>query len=177
MGRHKDPTFRPSNPSPVNVNEWNRVFAPPMLPLFYGIGIDSEFRWKLEDDCTISAKQWLDQMKIGSNSQAMFDDLRGSMNAFHEFCELHLIRTHKTSFKARITSFRGLGSVRCPLWHFDNVALRWIQAVVGQGVVYVSEDSVRWMEFQGIRTSSEPNETIDQVNSRRIEDHVPRQGR
>jgi Protein of unknown function (DUF1826) len=75
-------------------------------------------------------------------------DVVASMQSFQEFCEQQC-NIHNGSFTARLVASRGTRGAKCPVWHVDQVACRWIQALAGPGCEWVanSQDAVQWDQF------------------------------
>ena len=65
-------------------------------------------------------------------------DLSSSMRSFMDHCRSNL--TNIRSYKLKLTAMHGSNATRCPLWHADNVPLRWIQSYTGPGCVFLNED-------------------------------------
>jgi hypothetical protein len=71
--------------------------------------------------------------------------LTESMQLFQDFCQAHV--KDASHFQVRVTSSRGSTGTKCPVWHMDHVPVRWIQALVGPGCMWVEpEDTVAIVE-------------------------------
>jgi hypothetical protein len=73
--------------------------------------------------------------------------------------------------KYRLTITRGEKGVKCPLFHYDHVPVRWIQTFVGPGVELVMDGvGVRWDAFHSFdRDIQEEDLTIDERNTLRVD--------
>jgi hypothetical protein len=65
-------------------------------------------------------------------------NLSSSLRCFVEHCRNHL--TNISSYKLKLTAMHGSNATRCPLWHADNVPIRWIQTYKGPGCNIVHEE-------------------------------------
>jgi hypothetical protein len=85
---------------------------------------------------TVTNRQDTDQME-----QALAE----SMQLFQDFCQEHV--KEACQFQVRVTSSRGSTGTKCPVWHMDQVPVRWIQSLVGPGCMWVGqEDAVAIVE-------------------------------
>jgi len=64
-------------------------------------------------------------------------NLVSSMRFFVKHCRSHLKNVR--SFKLKLAALHGKCATRCPLWHADNVPLRWIQTYTGPGCYFLDE--------------------------------------
>ena len=66
-------------------------------------------------------------------------NLCSSMRCYVKHCRKHL--TNIRSYKLKLSAMHGSNATRCPLWHADNVPLRWIQSYTGPGCMYMDEEA------------------------------------
>ena len=90
-------------------------------------------------------------------------DLVSSMTTFMNYCRTHFPPGQIASYKVKLDVLYGPTATRCPLWHADNVPLRWIQTLTGPGCQYLVEPSSPDDPVEAV-----PNPFLDRV---RYSDH------
>jgi hypothetical protein len=81
------------------------------------------------------AKELVDQLKPRLHKDEMTNMLESSLSHFAQIAKPY--SGSSLTFEAKLRFSRGKSGAKCPRWHFDNVPVRWIQALVGPGCDFV----------------------------------------
>jgi Protein of unknown function (DUF1826) len=68
-------------------------------------------------------------------------------------------------------SSRGEAGTRCPTWHTDHVPVRWIQALVGPGCMWIDDESgvegaVNWQNMNNLDNDDDDTVITSQQDDR-----------
>lgn len=120
---------------------------------------------------------------IDKVAPALEDNLVESLNAYRDFCQMHMVPellrefecydgcsstlSQSQKLKCRLVATRGYSGAKCPQFHIDNVPCRWIQSMLGPGVDLVStsdsgggcgSEVIRWDAFSRSTTGNNEDE-------------------
>ena len=99
--------------------------------------------WRVDEEPQQVAQKLLRQC-TSSFTSAQIDYLTQSLTYFRDIC-LHWFIKEPRKFKVRIVATRGPTGTKCPQWHLDHVAVRWIQSLQGRGCQFVrGTNGVNW---------------------------------
>ena len=166
----KDPAIRVPDCHAQATRIWKECLVPNIWQSQYGI--DQSIQWSIEDDLQDIAFQLLNKVNVNDNIKMIHlqRDLVKSMMVFTKFCESNLSSSKQKRvmiYKARIVCSRGqVASSKCPRWHIDHVPIRWIQSLVGPGVMWINPDAVLWTTFITPTNNDDYNDDSDDDNDR-----------
>lgn len=83
------------------------------------------------------AKELVEQLNPRMHRDAMTEMLESSLTSFAQIAKAYESKHGSSFFEAKLISSRGKSGTKCSRWHFDNVPVRWIQALVGPGCDFV----------------------------------------
>jgi hypothetical protein len=117
--------------------------------------------------------------------EAMAATLSESLRSYRDFCNVHILSgrqqdvrlhddtdLHHQHLKYRLIVTRGKDGVKCPLFHYDHVPVRWIQTFVGPGTELVVDGvGVRWDTFASFERDHDEDDTltIEERNALRVD--------
>lgn len=130
--------------------------------------------------------------------EALATNLCESLRSYRDFCNVHILANrqhhdhqhphnddnhehvlgHKHNnvrLKYRMMITRGGDGIKCPLFHYDHVPVRWIQTFVGPGVELVMDGvGVRWNAFYSFDRDDDEEDklTIEERNTLRVDANV-----
>jgi hypothetical protein len=105
-----------------------------LIPLQPGNGREVKVRYQCP---TEGAKELVEQLKPRMHRDAMTEMLESSLTDFAQIAKPYESKDGLSFFEAKLISSRGKSGTKCSRWHFDNVPVRWIQALVGPGCDFV----------------------------------------
>ena len=106
--------------------EWDEAIGEEQLVKIAKQVVDDTEAWFMDDENDDTARTF------------RMLNLVSSMRLFVKHCRLHL--TNVRSFKIKLSALHGKCATRCPLWHADNVPVRWIQTYTGPGCHFLDEE-------------------------------------
>lgn len=140
---------------------------------------DSSLLWSCCDDAEQVSIELLRQLDPTIHNPKVAATIGQSLQQFRDFCTRKLLpvntqnQGHGLTFKARIVATRGSSGTKCPQWHVDHVAVRWIQSFVGPGcemVVGNIQQGVKWDLINGLNESDNNDNDNDDVVAMSVHD-------
>jgi len=147
----------------INLEAWSHVSS--AISDNRGMNLEIRVEWEPGDDLLQVARyaigetnQWfIDGRNLKLYPSARLMNLVSSMKAFVDICESNL--HHIQGYRLKLAAMCGETATRCPLWHIDNVPIRWIQTMVGPGTSYVDDNSETNPHLQRVRYPDRELET------------------
>ena len=103
--------------------------------------------WFVDDDDKDDDDDGDDEESSVTSPMFRILNLVSSMTSFVKYCRSNLdtAGNHNkiVSYKLKLDVMYGTTATRCPLWHADNVPIRWIQTYTGPGCQYLWEDPTK----------------------------------
>ena len=150
-----------------NPNAWSDLSS---IPFQNTRTKEVTFNWEeslgQEEQLVTIAKQaanktdcWFEEREDPMKTLKMFRMLNmvASMKTFVKHCRANLRGIQ--GYRLKLSVMHGATATRCPLWHCDNVPVRWIQTFYGPGCEYVEEDE------KNRTASTVPNPLLDRVRA------------
>ena len=139
----------------IDLEAWSHVSS--AVSKNRGMDLEIRVEWKPGDDLLRVARyaigetnQWfIDGRNLKLYPSARLLNIVSSMKAFVDICESNL--HHIQGYRLKLAAMHGKTATRCPLWHIDNVPIRWIQTMVGPGTSYVDDNSKTNPYLQRVR--------------------------
>ena len=116
-------------------------------------GLDRKIQWHRQEQNV--ADRWLGTDACDARQ---VEQLAQAVEAMQAACSDY------DCFKGRLVATRGSVGTKCPVWHLDHVPVRWIQALVGPGCLYVSDPlDVCWDKVNHLDDTLDPHERNRQL--------------